>query len=351
MFYHIITSTECNLECKYCVRDEFTEIEEDIDYCLPPRISYDIEKLKNFITKGDYVTFYGGEPLLAIEDIKKIMDSVECKGFMTQTNGLFLDKLGDYVAKFHTILISIDGDEEITDKNRGKGVFNKVMNNICWIRENGFKGELIARMTISRGSDVFKQVLFLSENDFDGIHWQLDAMFFEERNEWLQKYNEQIDRLVDEWVSRMHKGNVERWYPFMVLMDSILRNEKSKLRCGSGYANYTIATNGKVAACPIMCGYKKHYCGDLESKELKEMYVAKPCSECDVLDLCGGRCLYSNITKLWEEKDYKELCGTIRFLIDKLKRKRSEVEELLNGGIIKEKDFEHLKFNGVEVIP
>ena len=350
MFYHVITSTECNLECKYCVRDEFTKIDENIDYCLPPKISYDIEKLKNFITKEDYVTFYGGEPLLAIEDIKKIIDVVECKGFMVQTNGLFLDKLGDYVTKFHTILVSLDGDEEITDKNRGKGVFNKVMNNIELIKEEGFDGELIARMTISKGSNVYDQVLFLSEN-FESIHWQLDAMFFEERNEWLNEYNEQIDELVEEWISRMHKGKVEKWYPFMVLMDSILKKEKSKLRCGSGYANYTIATNGKVVACPIMCGYKKYYCGDLDSKELKEIYVGEPCQSCSVLDICGGRCLYSNITKLWNERDYQELCETVKFLIKKLKSKQTEIEELINYKVISLEDFKHLKFNGVEVVP
>lgn len=349
MFYHVITSTECNLECKYCVRDEFTEIDNSIDYCLPPKISYDIEKLKDFVTEEDYVTFYGGEPLLDIEVIKKIMDSVSCKGFMTQTNGLLLQGLGDYVSKFHTILVSIDGDEEITDRNRGNGVYKRVMEKVEWLKKR-FNGELIARMTISKGSNVYEQVLFLSEH-FDSIHWQLDAMFFEERDEWLGKYNEEIDKLVDEWVSRMKEGKVEKWYPFMVVMDSILKGEKSKLRCGSGYANYTIATNGKITACPIMCGFKEFYCGDLDSTSLKELYVKEPCTSCDILDLCGGRCLYSNITKLWNSEDYKELCGTVRFLIKKLQSKEEEIRVFIDDKIISLDDFKHLKFNGVEVIP
>ncbi|MAG78553.1 hypothetical protein CL616_04270 [archaeon] len=67
MFYHIITSTECNLECKYCVRDEFTEIDEDIDYCLPPKISYDVTKLKEFVTEDDYVTFLKGNWIFVFE--------------------------------------------------------------------------------------------------------------------------------------------------------------------------------------------------------------------------------------------------------------------------------------------
>ena len=161
MFYHVITNTECNLACKYCVRDEWGEVDSKFDYTLPCKISYDISKLQKFVTEEDYVTFYGGEPLLAMDDVKRIMDTVSCKGFMVQTNGLLLKDLKEYASKFHTILVSIDGCEECNDKNRGKGVYSKVMSNVAWLGENGFIGELIARMTITEGSDLYKQVLFL----------------------------------------------------------------------------------------------------------------------------------------------------------------------------------------------
>ncbi len=350
MFYHVITSTECNLHCSYCDREEWGCEWEDYDYSLPCRISYDVAKLKAFVTEKDYVTFYGGEPLLDIPKIKEIMNSVSCKCFMVQTNGLLLKELGDYALKFHTILVSIDGDEACTDKNRGAGVHKKVMQNVSWLKEQGFSGELIARMTISENSKLYDQVLWLSEH-FDSVHWQLDAMFFEEKNQWFESYNSDVDKLVDYWISQMHSGKVLKWYPFLVVIHDLLKGLKAKLRCGSGYANYTVATNGKVAPCPIMCGMKEYYCGDLDSKELKEVYVKEPCSSCDVLDVCGGRCLYSNVTKLWEEKDYGELCSTVKFLITKLKSKKFEVEGLLSKGVIKLEQFGHLKFNGVEVIP
>ena len=350
MFYHIITHTECNLECKYCVREEWGEIDERYDYSIPCKISYDISKLKSFVTCEDYVTFYGGEPLLAIDNIKKIMDTIKCKGFMIQTNGPLLKSLGEYASMFHTILVSIDGDEEITDKNRGEGVFKKIMENIVWLKENGFDGELIARMTITEGSDLYEQVLFLSQH-FDSIHWQLDAMFFEQRNEWFDKYNSDVTRLIDYWSTCMSKGKVLRWYPFLVVMSDLLHNRKAKLRCGSGYANYTITTNGKISACPIMCGMKDYYCGDLDSEELKELYVSEPCSSCNILDICGGRCLYSNITKLWDSKDYGELCGTIKHFVKCLVSKKEEVSRLIEKGVISLEYFDHLKFNGVEVIP
>tara|TARA_Y100000310_G_C20612224_1_gene778626 strand:- start:86 stop:1138 length:1053 start_codon:yes stop_codon:yes gene_type:complete len=350
MFYHVITNTECNLECKYCVRDEFGKIDDKYDYSLPCKISYDISKLKAFVKPDDYVTFYGGEPLLAMDDVKKVMDTVVCKGFMVQTNGLLLKDLKEYASKFHTILVSIDGCEECTDRNRGKGVYAKVMSNVAWLRSEGFNGELIARMTISEGSDLYKQVLFLN-GKFSSIHWQLDAMFFEQKNEWFDKYNNDVSKLVDYWVSSMREGLVLRWYPFMVLMHDLLKGLKARLRCGSGYANYTVNTKGTVVACPIMCGMKEYYCGDLDSSKLKEVGMGEPCASCTVLDVCGGRCLYSNITKLWNSEDYGALCGTVRHLINCLVAKKEEVMELLEKGTIALEDFDHLKFNGVEVIP
>ena len=72
------------------------------------------------------LTFYGGEPLMCIDQLRQIMDTVEPKLFMIQTNGLLLDKLEPkYVNRFHTILVSVDGEEALTDYYRGKGTFAK----------------------------------------------------------------------------------------------------------------------------------------------------------------------------------------------------------------------------------
>ncbi|MBT5029628.1 TIGR04084 family radical SAM/SPASM domain-containing protein [archaeon] len=353
MFYHLIMHTGCNLKCKYCDKDEFIPYDDETyELCMPEKPEYSIEDLKKKITEEDYLTFYGGgEPLLNIPMIKEIMDNVKCKGFMIQTNGMLLEKLGDYVKRMHTILISIDGDEEITDKNRGKGVHKKVMENVAWVKEN-FDRELIARMCISEGSNVYEQVKWLMENGFESVHWQLDVMFYEEEKiEWLENYNLEITKLMDYWMSKMREGKVLRMYPFLVIMDSLLKNEKSTLRCGCGIENFTITTQGKIAPCPIMSEMKKYYVGDIKEKEVKKMYVGEPCSSCEVLDLCGGRCLYANLTKLWGEKGWEKVCGTEKHLIKSLEENKKEVEKLIENKTISLDDFKHVKYNGVEVVP
>ena len=162
MLYHIVVTPDCNLACEYCLGKAFDEPENANDEqhfeAVPREIQYSMKALSDFLARdkdkeGIYLTFYGGEPLLNIKDIKKIMDEFKAnprvKGFMMQTNGMLLQNLSpEYLNRFHTILVSIDGGKEITNKNRGRGTYEAVIANLKRARENGFRGEIIARMTI-----------------------------------------------------------------------------------------------------------------------------------------------------------------------------------------------------------
>ena len=146
MFFHLMLTSECNLQCKYCFGESLEDFEDDfdvgnIDYYLPKTVSFDYNTLREFVSKDPecILTFYGGEPLMQIPDIKKVMDIVEAKLFMIQTNGLFLDKLDSkYVNRFHTILVSIDGNESVTSYYRGEKTFRKVIDNLKIIKKNNF---------------------------------------------------------------------------------------------------------------------------------------------------------------------------------------------------------------------
>src|SRR5665647_3881768 len=116
MFFHVIVTTECNLQCKYCFGESLDDFDEDFgdnvegDYNLPRQINYNVEFLDAFCRKDPdcVLTFYGGEPLLGIDKIRQIMDKTMPNYFMIQTNGLLLNKLEPaYVNRFHTILVSI----------------------------------------------------------------------------------------------------------------------------------------------------------------------------------------------------------------------------------------------------
>jgi putative peptide-modifying radical SAM enzyme len=342
----------------------------EIDYDLPVQFNYDTEALSRFCEKDPecVLTFYGGEPLLALDKLRQIMDNVTPKHFMIQTNGLLLDKLeSKYVNRFHTILVSIDGEETLTDHYRGKGTFQKVIHNLKLIRRNGFSGELIARMTVMEETDIYKQVRWLLENDdfsFSSIHWQLNAGFwgndYQRRNfdEWTKtNYIPGVKWLAEFWVDQMEEtGVVLKLYPLLGIANSLVNEEKNCLmRCGGGWINYAIQTDGYIIPCPTMWGMKKYYLGHISNADplkLSKIFVEQPpCIDCSILNVCGGRCLYANITKRWNDAAYHKVCLTVAELVEAVKTEIPRIQRLQKNGKIKLKDFDYVKYNGCEIIP
>jgi radical SAM protein with 4Fe4S-binding SPASM domain len=238
------------------------------------------------------------------------------------------------------------------------------MANVRKIRAGGFSGELIARMTVTERTDIASAVRYLSSNpdySFSSIHWQIDANFAGDYNlrrfrEWVQEsYNPGIRSLVRVWVDHMKTSQkVLRWYPFLDPMEDLLLERKSRLRCGSGYANYSIMTDGNIGPCPIMIGMSQYYVGHISRshpQKLKTIDVGGECSRCTIRDFCGGRCLYSNITRPWEEEGRDLVCGTVHNLHNCLQEALPEIRDLIATGTISFEDFHHEKFNGCEIIP
>lgn len=376
MFFHVILTSNCNLQCKYCFGESLDDFDEDfgadieVDYDLPRQINYEIKALGRFCEKDPecVLTFYGGEPLLSLDKLRQIMDNLAPEHFMIQTNGLLLDKLEPkYVNRFHTILVSVDGEEALTDYYRGKGTFRKVIDNLKLIKQNGFEGELIARVTVMEQTDIFKQVRFLLDNEdfsFSSIHWQLNAGFwgndYPRRNfeEWTKtNYIPGVKRLVEFWVDQMdQKGVVLKLYPLLGIAHSLLNGEKNCLmRCGGGWINYAIQTDGYIIPCPTMWGMKKYYLGHISEADplkLKKIFVDQPpCVNCTILHVCGGRCLYTNITKRWTDEAYEKVCHTVEELIYAVKAETPRIQQLISNGKISLKDFDFLKYNGCEIIP
>jgi putative peptide-modifying radical SAM enzyme len=341
----------------------------DIDYSLPRKISYNVENLAKFCRQDQkcVLTFYGGEPLLCTDEMEQIMDKVKANLFMIQTNGLLLDRLPpEYVNRLHTILVSIDGDEHLTDFYRGKGVFRKVVNNLRLIRQNGFKGELIARMTVMEQTDINRQVKWLLCNDafsFSSVHWQLNAGFwkndFSRRDfkQWSEKsYNAGIRKLAQFWVDEMEKNtSVLRLYPILGIAQSLISGEKMNLlRCGGGWTNYAIQTDGYIVPCPTMWGMRDYYLGHISNADplsLRKVFVGKPCTDCPVRGLCGGRCLYATVTNRWNKEAYGLVCDTVKNLIQAVFEQLPRLKKLIDEGRIVMKDFEYVRYNGCEIIP
>ncbi|MCX8177276.1 MAG: TIGR04084 family radical SAM/SPASM domain-containing protein [Candidatus Bathyarchaeota archaeon] len=375
MFFHVIVTTDCNLQCRYCFGENMDDFDEDfgefeLDYSLPRKAEYPVGMLAEFCRKDPdcVVTFYGGEPLLALPLIQQMMDVVQPRHFMIQTNGLLLNKLPPkYVNRFHTILVSLDGEEALTDYYRGSGTFRSVLANLKLIKQNGFEGELIARVTVMEQTDIERQIRWLLSNEeftFNSVHWQLNAGFwgndYARRNfkKWSEKsYIPGTAKLVQFWVDHMETyGEVLKLYPLLGVASSLLLDkEPTLLRCGGGWINYAVQTDGYIIPCPTMWGMKKYYLGHIS--EAHPLHLGKvlvnnsPCTECDIVGTCGGRCLYANVTKRWSTSAYAEVCNTVRALIGAVQAELPRIRRLIYDGKVSLSDFEYLRYNGCEIIP
>nr|MDO8080870.1 TIGR04084 family radical SAM/SPASM domain-containing protein [Candidatus Freyarchaeota archaeon] len=360
MYYHLLLTRRCNLNCIYCGGSE--------ESFNDPEIQYSLEDLLRFIKKDPepVVAFYGGEPTLRIPFMERIMDVITARNFILQTNGCFLDRVRkDYLKRFHSLVVSIDGREETTDFYRGKGVYRNVLDNVKKIEDMDFRGDIIARMTISENSDIYEDVthlLELTNPSFDHVHWQLDAVWskdgeWQNFDDWISNsYNPGISKLVDNWYQEIQtNGRVQGIVPFIPVMKTLLTGEKSSLRCGSGLDFFAIHPSGKITACPISSD-PEFVVGDIWNShplELRNsMRVGYPCSECEVYWVCGGRCLYANKKKHWGEEGFRKVCGTVKHLIRELEEVKPKIVTLIKKGTLSLRDFDYPEINNCcEIIP
>ena len=142
---------KCNLKCTYCAYGDFYE-----NYEKRKNINIDINaafNLLNYFEKlwrsGDIlsynkhvdIAFYGGEPLLNINFIRKIVSYVKNMKninriftFSMTTNCILLDKYMDFLVDNNfNILISLDGDYKANEyrvNHNGDSVFNIILENV-----------------------------------------------------------------------------------------------------------------------------------------------------------------------------------------------------------------------------
>ena len=104
-----------------------------------------------------------------------------------------------------------------------------------------------------------------------------------------------------------------------------------------------------------MWGMKAYYMGHIKNADpmqLPKRFVEeKPCCECKIMGLCGGRCLYTNITKRWPDDIYGKVCYTVEQLIESVKRQMPRIQQFIAAGKIGLQDFDYSKYNGAEIIP
>ncbi|OGQ81532.1 MAG: hypothetical protein A2289_24925 [Deltaproteobacteria bacterium RIFOXYA12_FULL_58_15] len=345
MRFLLCMTERCNLSCAYCEKSHMLEK-------MPPDINYTDDELIRFLKSFSELELeiYGGEPLLRTDLLEKLVREVPIKHFFVQTNGLLLDRVGRELGEEVDVFsISLDGPPQLTNRLRGKGVYERAIANAKSLRDRGYRGRVDVRMTISPGADISTAVgHFLGECEFSfaQIYWQLNVLFHELSwktegpfvQHWLTKsYQPGIEKLAQQWGRALEDGHLQQIVPFATLAHAMLTGEPAVgVRCGAGSSAYAIATNGKVVPCPVMRFAPKWEVGDIRNPAsfgtLPVVEVGAPCDSCDLLDLCGGRCLYANKKRMWPDEGFTLICDTVRYLCDTVRINLPAVERAIAAG-------------------
>ncbi|WP_446897534.1 thioether cross-link-forming SCIFF peptide maturase [Clostridium sp. LBM24168] len=317
---------DCNLRCKYCFADE-GEYKGKRELMSPEigKRSIDFVIEKSGPRKNIEVDLFGGEPLMAFEAIKEIVEyareqeKVHDKNirFTMTTNATLLnDEIMDYLDKnMGNIVLSIDGRKEVNDRVRvkadGTGSFDSILPKIKkMIKIRDKSKQYYARGTFTRkNTDFFEDIKFLADQGFDEISVEPVVLPGNNplslREEDLPVIFKQYDKLYEEMLDRSKHGRSFKFYHFNIDLKGGPCVYKRISGCGAGHEYVAITPEGDIYPCHQFVGNKAFKMGNLKdfdnikesiSKKFKTAHIYnKPeCMKCWARFYCSGGCQANN---------------------------------------------------------
>lgn len=313
-------SHNCNLACEYCFADGGTYNDER------KTMSYDTAKAAidmlvemSGSRRNLEVDFFGGEPMLDFEVVKKTVlyaRSIEKERgknfrFTITTNAYRLndEDIDFFNEQMYNVVISIDGRKEVHNRVRktvgGKDSFDDVIKNALRFKERR-KGQYYVRGTFTRYNlDFCSDVLFLNDLGFDQLSIEPVVLKPESpmsiREQDLPRVIAEYDKLAEEYIARRKTDKWFNFFHFMIDIDNAPCAVKRLKGCGAGGEYVAVAPDGTVYPCHQFDGIKSVALGNvfdgINNDELRKKfyYCSVPtktdCSECWAKYYCSGGCM------------------------------------------------------------
>lgn len=274
----VLSLTEqCNLRCTYCyynvshVERKLVMSDEVLENAIRLAIDRTIELNQNYFN----ITFFGGEPLLCFESIRKGVKIAKALvkerrkelakhfdlHFAINTNGTLLnDKILTYLKreKFK-IYISLDGPEQSHNiarkQQNGKGSFKLIQPHIQKLVE--LDATVLSVVTPAHVKGLAKSVEWIFKQgftqmttavDFDG-NWTTES---------FDNLSLEYQKMAMFWIKNMQKDNniyLGTIYDKMFIERTGLR--KRGLTCHIVKGGFSVSTNGNVFPCTRFISSKK----------------------------------------------------------------------------------------------
>ncbi len=294
---HIIVTEKCNLSCSYCYQSHREE--RNINYS---RIRATLLSLLESLAgkKAISIRFFGGEPLLAFDYIKKLTDDVEQfwreHGWPTSdlifgitTNGVLLSSEMKYWAEQHpnvSMTLSLDGTAEAHNANRC-GSYSAIEPNLPFFRRFGDPVKMtIGPKSISQCARGIMHIHAL------GFECQANLVFEDvwgdkkEKAKYLAIFENQLAELVAFYKTHPEYRRSTLLPPLTIALPQKKQDKTwESYLCGMGKNMTTIGIDGMEYPCERIIpffreGYSDHI--DIERRKLKP----EKCAICELQPMC-----------------------------------------------------------------
>lgn len=324
---------DCNLRCKYCIfsgnyidmrthkaKTMNTEVAlKSVDYYIDNQNKFK----KKAPEKESVISFYGGEPLLNFNLIKRVVSHVKKRRFKTlyaiTTNATLLTKeiIEFLVSNNFLVSISLDGSEKEHNRNRvypnGHGTYKKVMQGIRLltdeIQRQGKTEELpiLILTCYDEKTNLIHLNKFFSENDLLARHpGRVSQVIPADGN---QEINPTMSPLFLQYIYELKNGySSKKLYFEERIFGTIFKMmlARNVMPYGDSYTNslgnacipggkYFVDTDGNYHVCERISynfpigNYKQglDYDAILELLTKWQKEVSNYCGECAYKGICG----------------------------------------------------------------
>lgn len=319
----ICPTLNCNLDCRYCFEAGKRHTGSMDDETADAIVEFIEKRIKETKANRLAVKWFGGEPTLEMEMIKKLSDKlitiankyqIPYSAYI-QTNAYLLtqeiiDVLQDKEVK--TIEITIDGNKDTHDKlrvlNGGQGTYEKIMENLSNIRTN-IKIEIRCNLhkdNLHAFNDLMNDVDKLKSITHNNITCTPRIIRIKDNLPIEGSFLKNSVFTNEEFLEQFHKlyslNNIEN--PTYIDIDYFTGKMKSPCKACNG-TGFTIDERGNIYSCSMEVGNIKSVIGNVKSYDNDASFIntngyefyrnsfctdREKCKNCVILPICLGRC-------------------------------------------------------------
>ncbi len=289
-------SNNCNLECRYCYAHTDCTDKKNMDIKVMKKA---IDRFFELDINNINIEFHGGEPLVQYKNIMKACSyAIELANkqhkkvsFSMQSNMTFLNEDCIKMLKKYniSIRISLDGMKEDNDYYRidknGKGSYNKIINNLKILNENGIYPEVVSvvsKRNVDKLIDMYKLFVSLNLSRIRLVPFWSQGMGNEISSDvvppeyLVDKYIELMEWMLEYNKQQSDNNKKIKMFSLQKEIEALTSFSRSymclRCPCGAGINMVDVSVDGNIYPCEEMNEIEEMCIGNIYSGTIMDQY-------------------------------------------------------------------------------